>query len=134
MTIFNILQYSCTVFSYMTVQYLLIWLYNILIHGCIIFSYMLYFGLTTFQLSLGWVSFAILYFRLTCIYSYVASFIFQVDSYSAFFDNGDFTSTTLRSILQEHGIDTLFIAGLATDYCVYWTAQDALELGLNTSL
>ncbi|KAH9505320.1 hypothetical protein Btru_058334 [Bulinus truncatus] len=53
----------------------------------------------------------------------------QIDSYSAFYDNGEFSATQLDTVLRDHGIDTLFIAGLTIDYCVYHTAQDAIKLG-----
>ena len=54
---------------------------------------------------------------------------FQVDSYSVFNDNGGFTKTELDVVLAANNIDVVFIVGLATDYCVYYTAQDAMELG-----
>jgi len=51
-----------------------------------------------------------------------------VDSYSAFMDNSRKLSTELRDILKEKEVDTLYVAGIATDYCVYFTVLDALEL------
>ncbi|KAL6055110.1 Bifunctional protein PncA [Balamuthia mandrillaris] len=56
----------------------------------------------------------------------------HIDSYSAFFDNGEFTSTPLHNILQLRGITTIYITGLATDYCTYYTAVDAMQLGYKT--
>lgn len=53
---------------------------------------------------------------------------FQVDSYSAFYDNGGFLQTELHSTLQSAEIDTVIITGLATDYCVKYTAIDAKKL------
>jgi len=67
------------------------------------------------------------------------SFIFKgkdinVDSYSAFFDNDHKTSTNLDSLLREAKIDELDIVGLATDYCVKFTALDAIKLGYKTNV
>lgn len=53
----------------------------------------------------------------------------DVDSYSAFFDNGKRQSTELSTWLQQHQIQQLWIMGLATDYCVKFTVLDALALG-----
>lgn len=53
----------------------------------------------------------------------------ELDSYSGFFDNGHRASTDLDRLLKNRGIKTLFVAGLATDYCVKFTVLDALELG-----
>lgn len=52
-----------------------------------------------------------------------------VDSYSTFFDNGHKQETGLHQLLKEEGIDTIYIAGLATDYCVKYSVLDALDLG-----
>jgi nicotinamidase/pyrazinamidase len=52
-----------------------------------------------------------------------------IDSYSIFFDNGHRKSTGLEDYLKEKGIKDLFIAGLATDYCVKYSVLDALQLG-----
>lgn len=52
-----------------------------------------------------------------------------VDSYSGFFDNGKKGDTGLHAFLQKEKINTLFLMGLATDYCVKFTALDACELG-----
>lgn len=51
-----------------------------------------------------------------------------IDSYSAFFDNGHYQSTGLDHYLKKHQIHKLFIAGLATDYCVKYSVLDALNL------
>jgi nicotinamidase/pyrazinamidase len=52
-----------------------------------------------------------------------------IDSYSAFFDNGHRKATGLGDYLRGQGVTDLFIAGLATDYCVRFSALDALRLG-----
>ena len=54
----------------------------------------------------------------------------EVDSYSGFFDNGRRRATGLGDFLLERGVRHVFVAGLATDYCVKFTALDALRLGL----
>ena len=53
-----------------------------------------------------------------------------IDSYSAFYDNGRRKSTGLADYLRQQHIRELFIMGLATDYCVRFTALDGLWLGL----
>ena len=53
----------------------------------------------------------------------------EIDSYSAFFDNQKEHQTDLCKDLLQEGINTLYIAGLATDYCVKFTVLDALQLG-----
>ncbi len=58
----------------------------------------------------------------------------QIDSYSGFFDNGKLKSTGLDKFLQQQNIRRVFVLGLATDYCVKFTACDAAELGLETVL
>ena len=52
-----------------------------------------------------------------------------VDSYSAFFENDRSTSTGLEGYLRARGVDTVVIAGLATDFCVNFSALDAARLG-----
>lgn len=52
-----------------------------------------------------------------------------VDSYSGFFDNGRRHATGLGPHLRELGVHEVWVMGLATDYCVKWTALDARELG-----
>jgi nicotinamidase/pyrazinamidase len=58
----------------------------------------------------------------------------EIDSYSAFFDNGHLKSTGLGDFLKAQGVEEIYIAGLATDYCVKFTAFDALDLGFRTYL
>lgn len=53
----------------------------------------------------------------------------DVDSYSAFMEADRKTSTGLAAYLRNRQIDTLYIVGLATDFCVAWTALDAREAG-----
>jgi nicotinamidase/pyrazinamidase len=53
----------------------------------------------------------------------------EVDSYSAFFDNNRENKTELHTILSSENVKTLFVTGLATDYCVKFTVLDALSLG-----
>src|SRR5271169_2070855 len=55
----------------------------------------------------------------------------DVDSYSAFLEADKETRTGLASYLKERKIDTVFVTGLATDFCVAWTAIDARNAGLN---
>ncbi len=55
-----------------------------------------------------------------------------VDSYSTFFDNKHLRSTGLHDYLKEKDIQEVYIAGLATDYCVKYTALDALHLDYKT--
>lgn len=55
-----------------------------------------------------------------------------VDSYSGFFDNGHRRGTGLEEWLRANGAREIFVCGLATDYCVKFTALDAAGLGLKT--
>ena len=55
-----------------------------------------------------------------------------IDSYSGFFDNGKKKDTGLDGYLKENKVETVFVVGLATDYCVKYTAMDAKELGYRT--
>ncbi|HSX12075.1 MAG TPA: bifunctional nicotinamidase/pyrazinamidase [Rhabdochlamydiaceae bacterium] len=57
-----------------------------------------------------------------------------VDSYSAFFDNARLRATGLEEYLKTRGINELYIAGVATDYCVLYSVLDALELGFKISV
>jgi nicotinamidase/pyrazinamidase len=58
----------------------------------------------------------------------------EIDSYSGFFDNGRRKDTGLGSYLRQQGVDSVFVMGLATDYCVKFTALDAVSLGFRTHL
>ena len=55
-----------------------------------------------------------------------------IDSYSGFFDNGHRKSTGLDDWLKAHGITDIYLCGLATDYCVKFTALDGRRCGYNT--
>lgn len=57
-----------------------------------------------------------------------------IDSYSGFFDNGQRKATGLDAFLRDKGVDEVHLLGLATDYCVKFTALDARKLGLETTL
>jgi nicotinamidase/pyrazinamidase len=54
----------------------------------------------------------------------------QIDSYSAFFENDRSTPTGLAGYLEERELTRVFLAGLAYDYCVGYSALDARRLGL----
>lgn len=58
----------------------------------------------------------------------------DIDSYSGFFDNGKRKRTGLAGYLEDRNITTVSVCGLAADYCVYFTAMDALQLGLHTRI
>ena len=53
----------------------------------------------------------------------------EIDSYSGFFDNGHRKSTGLADYLRGRGVQQVHLAGLAADYCVYYSALDALREG-----
>jgi nicotinamidase/pyrazinamidase len=55
-----------------------------------------------------------------------------IDSYSTFFDNARRRSTGLDDFLREKGVTDLYLAGLATDYCVKFSALDAVRQGYTT--
>ncbi|TJW41744.1 MAG: isochorismatase family protein, partial [Mesorhizobium sp.] len=57
-----------------------------------------------------------------------------IDSYSAFFENDRTTPTGLAGYLRERGIDTLTLVGLATDFCVAFSALDSIKHGFRTSV
>ncbi len=58
----------------------------------------------------------------------------NIDSYSAFFDNGRRAQTALDGWLKAQGITQLAVMGLATDYCVKFSVLDALRLGYQTQV
>jgi len=58
----------------------------------------------------------------------------NIDSYSGFFDNGHRKATGLAEYLQDRGVTQVYVAGLATDYCVKFTALDAVAQGFQTYL
>jgi nicotinamidase/pyrazinamidase len=55
-----------------------------------------------------------------------------IDSYSAFVEADRTTTTGLAAYLKARGIDTVYVCGLATDFCVAWTALDARAAGFET--
>ena len=61
-----------------------------------------------------------------------------IDSYSAFRNNwdprGNRTPTGLAGYLKDRGTEEIFICGLARDYCVKWTAEDALQEGFRVNV
>jgi nicotinamidase/pyrazinamidase len=57
-----------------------------------------------------------------------------IDSYSAFYENDRSTSTGLAGYLRERSFGRIFLAGLATDFCVCYSAIDARRLGFTTVL
>jgi nicotinamidase/pyrazinamidase len=57
-----------------------------------------------------------------------------IDSYSGFFDNDHKKSTGLGDFLKSKNVDAVTILGLATDYCVKFTALDARQLGFDVTL
>ena len=56
----------------------------------------------------------------------------EVDSYSGFYDNARLGDTGLGDYLKSLGVERVFVCGLALDYCVKFTAMDAVELGFET--
>ena len=53
----------------------------------------------------------------------------DMDGYSAFFDNDRRSGTGVAALLRERGVRRMFFAGLAADFCVGWSAEDAASLG-----
>jgi len=58
----------------------------------------------------------------------------NIDSYSAFFEADHKTPTGLLGYLKERGVTTLYVVGLATDFCVAWTAMDGAKSGFTVSV
>ena len=58
----------------------------------------------------------------------------QIDSYSAFFENDQITKTGLSGYLRDRGITDLHFTGLALDFCVGWSALDAIKEGFKATL
>jgi nicotinamidase/pyrazinamidase len=57
-----------------------------------------------------------------------------IDSYSAFMEADRQTQTGLEAYLKQRGIRSVYVVGLATDFCVAWTALDASAAGFDTSV
>lgn len=58
----------------------------------------------------------------------------EIDSYSAFFENDKVTATGLAGYLRERGMTDVVLTGLATDFCVYYSAIDAVRQGFGVTL
>ncbi len=58
----------------------------------------------------------------------------EIDSYSAFFENDRTTATGLAGYLRDRGVGEVWLAGLATDFCVAWSALDAVRSGFRATL
>jgi nicotinamidase/pyrazinamidase len=58
----------------------------------------------------------------------------DVDSYSAFLEADRVTKTGLDGYLRSRGIEHVFLCGLATDFCVAWSAEDARAFGFETTV
>ena len=58
----------------------------------------------------------------------------EIDSYSAFFENDRRTPTGLCGYLRERGLHRVFLVGLATDFCVAYSALDARRLGFEVTV
>ena len=58
----------------------------------------------------------------------------EIDSYSAFFENDHSTPTGLEGYLRSRGVTAVTLAGLATDYCVAYSALDAARLGFKATV
>lgn len=58
----------------------------------------------------------------------------QIDSYSAFFENDRQTATGLEGYLRTRGVHSITLVGLATDYCVAYSALDAARLGFGVTV
>lgn len=56
----------------------------------------------------------------------------EIDSYSGFYDNGHKKSIGLAGYLRERKVKNVYICGLAADFCVFYTAKDALKEGFGT--
>jgi nicotinamidase/pyrazinamidase len=56
----------------------------------------------------------------------------EIDSYSAFYDNGHRKATGLGEFLRSRNVTSVYLVGLATDYCVKYSALDAVALGFKT--
>ncbi len=58
----------------------------------------------------------------------------DIDSYSGFYDNAKQSNTGLDEYLKAKGVIAVDVCGLAADYCVYYTAMDALDLGFESTI
>lgn len=58
----------------------------------------------------------------------------NIDSYSAFYENDQETSTGLTGYLRERSVKNIVVTGLATDFCVKWTVLDGIKEGFNVEV
>ncbi len=58
----------------------------------------------------------------------------NIDSYSGFFDNGKKKATGMGDYLKGRAVASIYVCGLAADYCVYFTALDGLEMGFQSTI
>ena len=58
----------------------------------------------------------------------------EIDSYSGFFDNGRRKNTGLAGYLRDRGVTSVAVGGLAADFCVFFTAMDALDAGFQATI
>lgn len=58
----------------------------------------------------------------------------EIDSYSGFFDNGKRKNTGLVGYLRDRNVTSVAVCGLAADFCVYFTAMDALDAGFQATI
>jgi len=58
----------------------------------------------------------------------------KIDSYSAFYENDQKTSTGLTGYLRERSVEKLVVTGLATDFCVKWTVVDGIQEGFEVEV
>lgn len=58
----------------------------------------------------------------------------NIDSYSGFFDNGKKKATGMGDYLKGRGVTSIYVIGLAADYCVNFTGLDGLELGFESTI
>jgi nicotinamidase/pyrazinamidase len=58
----------------------------------------------------------------------------HIDSYSAFYEADGKTPTGLTGYLRDRGLTGVFLGGLATDFCVFWSAMDARKAGFTASV
>lgn len=58
----------------------------------------------------------------------------EIDSYSGFYDNGRLKATGMAGYLKERGVGEVHVCGLAADFCVNFTALDALDLGFKAAI
>ena len=62
-------------------------------------------------------------------YDFLKGYNCEVDSYSAFFNNGGFENTEMEEELDKHQIGKVYVVGIALDYCVFYSAMDSQKLG-----